>query len=445
MITFKSLGLSEEIINSILDAGYTTPTDVQAEAIPIASAGRDMIGCAQTGTGKTAAFVLPLLSRLTQAPKSRKGRPVRALVVTPTRELAMQVEEAVRVYGKYTRFRSLAIYGGTGMYPQIKGLRRGADIVVATPGRLLDHLRRGNLDVSQLEILVLDEADRMLDMGFLPDIKTIIAETPRERQTLLFSATMPREVLKFARTIMHKPEIIEVGEQRNPAETVSQQVLMVPQTQKMDLLQHVLKSEETESVIIFSRTKHRADKIQKKLGQQGLSATVLHSNRTQSQRQSAIRGFKAGKFKILVATDIAARGIDVDSISHVINYDTPGQPEDYIHRIGRTGRARTTGDAITFVAGDERGNLKAIENHIGQRLKRKEYDDFKIEAEKGRPRSSSGRSYGGGGRSKSSSNSGGPVNRRNKSKSYGKKGGSSWSKKPGGAFAGKRGRKSTAK
>jgi ATP-dependent RNA helicase RhlE len=380
MLTFKALGLSEDIIKSILDAGYTTPTPVQAQAIPVAATGQDLIGCAQTGTGKTAAFVLPMLSRLMDGPRG-KGRPVRALVVTPTRELAVQVEDAVRIYGKYTPLRSLAIYGGVGMKPQLNGLRRGVDIVVATPGRLLDHVRRGSLDLSQLQILVLDEADRMLDMGFLPDIRKIVDEAPKKRQTLLFSATMPGPVQKFARTIMYKPEMIEIGERRNPAETVTQHVCMVPHTQKMDLLLHLLETEPMDNVLVFSRTKHRADRIQRKLGKKGFSATVMHSNRSQNQRQRALDGFKSGQFQIMVATDIAARGIDVDSISHVINFDTPNQAEDYIHRIGRTGRAETTGDAITFVASEEKGYLKRIERHTGKSLARLECADFEIDAE----------------------------------------------------------------
>lgn len=381
MITFKDLGLSENIISSILDAGYSTPTPVQAQAIPIACSGRDLIGCAQTGTGKTAAFVLPMLSHLQSGPRPQHGRPVRALIVTPTRELAHQVEEAIRVYGKHSRFRSLAIYGGVSMYPQLNSLRRNVDIVVATPGRLLDHFRRGTIDLSKIEILVLDEADRMLDMGFLPDIRTVVDAIPRERQTMLFSATMPRPIRALANSIMQQPEMIEVGERRNPAETVSQQVCMVPQEQKMDLLVHLLQTESTNNVLIFSRTKHRADKISRKLGQEGFKVTVMHSNRSQAQRQRSLDGFKRGHFQIMVATDIAARGIDVDSISHVINFDTPNQAEDYIHRIGRTGRAEAIGDAITFVAADERGSLRRIESHTGKRIDHKVLDGFQLEFE----------------------------------------------------------------
>ncbi len=336
-----------------------------------------MIGCAQTGTGKTAAFVLPMLNTLSQTRPPRGGRPVRALVVTPTRELALQVEEAITTYGKFTRQRSMTIYGGVAMAPQIRGLRRGADIVVATPGRLLDHMNRGNIDLSEVEVLVLDEADRMLDMGFINDIRKIVAETPRQRQTLLFSATMSRDVQSFARTILSRDaEVVEIGQQRNPAETVVQHVCSVAQHQKMDLLVHVLESEKLESVLIFSRTKRRADGITKKLSRQGFAVTAMHSNKSQNQRQRALDGFRRGTFQIMVATDIAARGIDVDTISHVINYDTPNQAEDYIHRIGRTGRAESSGDAITFVARDEESYLRNIERHTGQRLMRKVYDNF---------------------------------------------------------------------
>ncbi len=376
-MTFKALGLSEELLQGVLAAGYSSPTPIQAAAIPTACSGRDMIGCAQTGTGKTAAFVLPMLNNLSDNKPPRGGRPVRALVVTPTRELALQVEEAVTTYGKFTRHRSMTIYGGVSMGPQIRDLRRGADIVVATPGRLLDHMNRGNIDLSQVEILVLDEADRMLDMGFINDIKKIVAETPRNRQTLLFSATMAGEVRSFARTILARDaEIIEVGERRNPAETVVQHACSVAQHQKMDLLVHVLQNETIESVLVFSRTKRRADGITKKLSRQGFAVTALHSNKSQNQRQRALDGFKKGTFQILVATDIAARGIDVDMISHVINYDTPNQAEDYIHRIGRTGRAESSGDAITFVARDEESYLRNIEKHTGQRLNRKVYENF---------------------------------------------------------------------
>ena len=439
MMTFKALGLSEEILQGVLAAGYSSPTPIQAAAIPSACAGRDMIGCAQTGTGKTAAFVLPMLNNLSLNRPSHGGRPVRALVVTPTRELALQVEEAVTTYGKFTRLRSLAIYGGVSMGPQVRGLRRGADILVATPGRLLDHMNRGNIDLSEVEVLVLDEADRMLDMGFINDIRKIVAETPRDRQTLLFSATMEGDIKSFARTILSRDaEVIEIGERRNPAETVVQHACSVGQHQKMELLVHVLQNEVVESVLVFSRTKRRADTITKKLSRQGFAVTALHSNKSQNQRQRALDGFKQGTFQILVATDIAARGIDVDTISHVINYDTPNQAEDYIHRIGRTGRAEASGDAITFVAQDEESYLRDIEKHTGRRLTRKVYDDFELDAavSGGSGGSSSARSGRGGGSYSGNSRSGGSRS--------GRSGGGSGSSSGGGRGQNGRGRRSTS-
>jgi len=377
MQTFSSLGLSENLLEAVVVAGYSNPTPIQARAIPVACQGRDLIGCAQTGTGKTAAFVLPVLERLAAGRHSHRGyRDVRALVVTPTRELALQVEESVRTYGAFTNVRSQTIFGGVAMGPQLQRLRRGTDIVVATPGRLLDILDRGAIDLSRVEVLVLDEADRMLDMGFIRDIRRIVAAVPEKRQTMLFSATMPQAVESLASSILHEPEFVEVGERRNPAETIAQQVSLVPQDQKMDLLLHVLATEPVASVIVFARTKHRADRITKKLGQHGFAATAMHSNKTQSQRQRALEGFRTGRFTILVATDIAARGIDVDRVSHVINFDTPNQAEDYVHRIGRTGRAAAVGDAITFVASDEMTYLREIERHTGRKIPRKVYDGF---------------------------------------------------------------------
>ncbi len=428
-ITFQKLGLPKSIISSIVDAGYSTPTPVQAQAIPIAMAGHDLIASAQTGTGKTAAFVLPMLSKLISDPRQiHKYRPVRVLVLTPTRELAKQVEEAVRTYGKHSKFRSISIFGGTNIGNQLRQLKRGADIVVATPGRLLDHINRGSLDLGGLDILVLDEADRMLDMGFLPDLRRIISELPRDRQTLLFSATMPKEVQKLANTIMFKPQLIEVGERRNPAETVSQLITLVDQNDKIEVLQHLLATEKTESVLVFTRTKYRADRISRKIEKLGYSTTVMHSNRSQNQRERALQGFKSGKYKILVATDVAARGLDVDCISHVVNFDTPDQPEDYIHRIGRTGRAETEGNAITLVSGDEQAYLARIEKHIGKKLDRVEFDHIQTQREnrsytsggssKSGGRGQGGRGQGGGGRRKSSSR---PKSYSNGAKKFEKK------------------------
>jgi ATP-dependent RNA helicase RhlE len=376
-MSFKTLGLAPELLRGIEAAGYTTPTPIQERAIPIALAGGDIVGCAQTGTGKTASFVLPLLDRLMKshsAPPTR-GR-VRALVLTPTRELALQVDDSVRVYGKFTRLRSHAIYGGVGYEPQINALRRGLDIAICTPGRLIDLLNRRAIDLSEVEVLVLDEADRMFDMGFINDVKKIVAKIPDDRQTLLFSATMSPPILELANRIQRNPVSIEVGSRSNPAESVAQHFYPVSKELKMELLLHIMESEAMESVLIFSRTKHGADRIAQRLERKGINAAALHSDRTQNQRQRALDGFKRGDFNVLVATDIAARGIDINGISHVINFDTPASPEDYIHRIGRTGRASMTGDAITFVTHSEEAQLKRVERHVGRRFERKSYPGF---------------------------------------------------------------------
>jgi len=374
---FKSLGLSDKLVQGILATGYTAPTAIQSQAIPTALEGRDIIGCAQTGTGKTAAFVLPILNRLAAceaAGPMRHG--VKALVLTPTRELAVQVEESVRTYGRFMRLRSLAIYGGVGYHPQIQGLRRGVDIVVATPGRLIDHLHARHIDLSKVEVFVLDEADRMLDMGFIPDVRRIVAQLPTQRQTLMFSATLSPEIRELAATLQRHPRVIEVGPQRNPVASVTQHIYTVPRDQKMDLLFHIIEQEDLDCVLVFSRTKHGADRIAHRLERRGIRAAALHSNRTQNQRQNALDGFKRGHFRVLVATDIAARGIDVEGISHVINFDTPTYAEDYIHRIGRTGRAAATGDAMTFVSREEEKHLRNIEKFIGKRLERKRHPTF---------------------------------------------------------------------
>ena len=378
MTTFHGLGLSEPLVRGVLEAGYTTPSPIQAAAIPPALDGRDLTGVAQTGTGKTAAFVLPLLDRLLPLPPARgKGwRPVRALVVTPTRELALQVEESVRTYGRFSGIKSIAVFGGVGMHPQLTAFRRGVDVVIATPGRLLDHMSQRAVDLSSVEVLVLDEADRMFDMGFINDVRKIVAATSKDRQTLLFSATMPPAIQALTKSIQRDPVLVEIGERRNPVATVTQRVYRVPQEQKVDLLMHVLREEDSGSVLVFSRTKHRADRIARRLAQGGIASAAIHSNRTQNQRQRALAMFKGGEVRVLVATDIAARGIDVDGISHVINFDTPNQAEDYIHRIGRTGRAEATGDAVTFVSHDEEAYLADIERHTGIRFERTRYPGF---------------------------------------------------------------------
>jgi ATP-dependent RNA helicase RhlE len=357
MKTFKSLGLTGDSLKGVLEAGYESPTQIQEKAIPIALDGKDLIGCAQTGTGKTAAFVLPTIQFLAGGERLRNPR---ALVVAPTRELAIQVDTAFHDYGKFTGLKSLAVFGGVSIHKQQQVLRRGVDVVVATPGRLLDLMDRRSVSLSDIEVLILDEADRMFDMGFIRDIKKIVSKTPENRQTLLFSATMPKAIQELTRSIQYKPSFVVFGSRTNPADSVSQRVCRIEQTSKMDLLCHILSTEETENVIVFSRTKHRADRITRQLDRMGFAATAMHSNKSQNQRQRALDGFRRGKYDVLVATDIAARGIDVDGISHVINYDAPGNPEDYIHRIGRTGRANEIGSGITFVTRDDEEGLTEI-------------------------------------------------------------------------------------
>ena len=374
-MSFSKLGLNDQLVQGILATGYTAPTIIQSRAIPAAVAGRDVIGCAQTGTGKTAAFVLPILNRLAADPHA-KHHTLRALVLTPTRELAQQVEESVTAYGRFMSLQSLAVFGGVNIQNQLKRLRRGIDIVIATPGRLLDHIERRSIDLSTIEVLVLDEADRMFDMGFIQDVRKIIAKIPANRQTMMFSATMSKEVRALTASIQKHPEFIEVGEQRKPVETVTQHFYSIHQELKIDLLIHILDTTQMESVLVFSRTKHGADKISHRLERKGIKSIAIHSNRTQAQRQRALAGFKHGDYKVLVATDIAARGIDVEGISHVVNFDTPTFAEDYIHRIGRTGRATSKGDALTFVSRSEQEYLRKIEYFVGKRFELKKYPGF---------------------------------------------------------------------
>ncbi len=369
--------LDDRLRRAIRAAGYTEPTAIQEAAIPPALEGRDLIGTAQTGTGKTAAFVLPILQRLLTTPATR-GR-LRALIITPTRELAEQIHAAIGELGRFTELRSATVYGGVGMSPQVDALGGGADIIVACPGRLLDHVRRGNADLSGVEALVLDEADRMLDMGFLPDVRRIVAQTPRERQTMLFSATFAPELNRFAAEILRDPERIEIG-LRAPAQTVAHSLCPVAPEQKTELLLRLLDETNTASVLIFTRTKHRANRLVKQIGRAGLNAAVLHSNKSQNQRQKALDGFRSGQVQLLVATDIASRGLDVDTISHVINYDIPNTADDYIHRIGRTGRAERTGDAITLVTSDDRAAVRDIERALGEPISVRTVDGFEYGA-----------------------------------------------------------------
>jgi ATP-dependent RNA helicase RhlE len=362
---FKTFGLSDPLVQGILAAGYTAPTEVQSQAIPAAIAGKDIIGCAQTGTGKTAVFVLPILNRLSHEPLPKR-RVIRSLILTPTRELALQIEKFILQYGRFLHLRTLAVYGGVNIKGQFNALHRGVDIVVATPGRLLDHMQRRTIDLRHIEVLVLDEADRMFDMGFIVDVQRIIAALPKNRQTMLFSATVTPEISLLAKGVQKSPVMIQIGMPRNPIETITQHIYFVGKEQKIGLLLHLLRDGQLSSVLVFSRTKHGADKIHRYLERANVVAVAIHSGRNQSQREHAMDGFKNGKYRVMVATDIAARGIDVTGISHVINFDVPAFPEDYIHRIGRTGRAEATGDAITFVSHDEHKYLRRIEKFIGR-------------------------------------------------------------------------------
>jgi ATP-dependent RNA helicase RhlE len=372
------MGLSEAVVRGIRASGYTTPTEIQSQAIPAVLSGRDIIGCAQTGTGKTAAFVLPILTRLFSQPTARKPA-IRVLILTPTRELAVQIERSILTYGKFVKVRTLAVYGGVSMNKQLDTLHRGVDAVVATPGRLMDHMRRHSIDLRAVEVLVIDEADRMFDMGFIADVRKIVATLPKQRQTMLFSATIGPEVQQLAAGVLDAPIMIEIGERHNPVETITQHIHAVEKHQKLDLLLHMLQNKPMYSVLVFSRTKHGADKIHRKLSRAGVGSVVIHSGRSQPQRQQALDGFKSGKYQVLVATDIAARGIDVRGISHVVNFDVPAYGEEYIHRIGRTGRASAAGDAITLVSADEKQQLRRIEQFIGRRLDLEQYEGFTCE------------------------------------------------------------------
>ena len=363
--TFAELGLPRELLDAVQDAGYAEPTPIQWQAIPLALKGRDLMGLAQTGTGKTAAFTLPILARLLGGP-----RRTRALILAPTRELAAQVDESFRKYAKHCAIDVVAVFGGVPLEPQTTQLRSGVDVVVATPGRLLDHLERQNVVLDDLEILVLDEADRMLDMGFAPQINRIVAQVPRWRQTLLFSATMPPEVEALARKYLRKPIVVQVGRRSQAAATVTHAVYPVPRERKSALLAELLRSGNLDSVLVFTRTKHGADRVVRHLEREGISATAMHADKSQGQRMRALEDFKSGQVRVLVATDIAQRGLDISGITHVVNYDVPQQAEDYVHRIGRTGRAAASGDAFTFMAPDEIAMVRTIEHVIGQPIPR---------------------------------------------------------------------------
>jgi ATP-dependent RNA helicase RhlE len=370
-VNFTEFNMDSRLLAGIKRAGYSEPTPIQTAAMPPALDGQDLIGTAQTGTGKTAAFVIPILNRLLNGPRNK----TRALIVTPTRELAEQIHEAIRELSVGTNLRSATIYGGVGAQPQIKLLRSGVEILVACPGRLLDMIAQGHARLGGVEVLVLDEADRMFDMGFLPDVKRIIAQVPAQRQTMLYSATFPKEIEQLASQVLRNPKRIAIGLSR-PAHTVSHALFPVPQHLKSGLVLELLKKTDTDSVLIFTRTKHRATRLTKQIEGAGYKVTSLHSDRSQSQRQAALEGFRRGQYQIMVATDIAARGLDVESISHVINYDIPDTADAYIHRIGRTGRAERTGDAFTLVTPDDNDMIRELEKVMGQKLAKQTLDDF---------------------------------------------------------------------
>ncbi len=378
---FSRLGLAPEVLRGVRAAGYTDPTPIQAQAIPTILAGHDFIGCAQTGTGKTAAFVLPILTQLRARPGEAPRRAgetegVRVLVLTPTRELAAQVETAVRDYSRFMNLRCAVVYGGVAIGPQQSALRQGVDILVATPGRLLDHMERGNVFFTRLEILVLDEADRMVDMGFAPDLGRILRKLPAGRQTLMFSATMPPELNTIAKKALVDPVRVDIAPKVKTAVGIREAVYPVPRHLKTDLLLELLSANEMDSVLVFARTKRGADRIAREMAQGGHAVAALHSNRSQGQRERALAGFRSGRYQILVATDIASRGLDVEGISHVINYDVPHQPEDYVHRAGRTARALKVGDAFTLMARDEEDLVAAIERFTGKAIPRVILPDF---------------------------------------------------------------------
>jgi len=388
---FRALHLSPQILQAVRDSGYTEPTPIQIAAIPLILAGNDVIGIAQTGTGKTAAYVLPILMKLAESRQTvarhgevtanrrdpkRDAHRLRALVLAPTRELVVQIEENVRAYGKHLSLRVATVFGGVSERPQIEALRSGVDMVVATPGRLIDLMEQRVANLSGIDFVVLDEADRMLDMGFLPPIRRIMKALPHKRQTLMFSASLSREIEALTHQFQQSPKMVEIGRRANPAEAVTQFVYEVPAHLKPALLLHLLRDRDFDTVLVFSRTKHGADKIARRLESSGIKTGTIHSNRSQNQRLRALKDFKSGAVRVLVATDIAARGIDVDGISHVVNYDFPMHSEDYVHRIGRTGRAHAIGDAISFVTPEDQGPLRSLERFIGRGIVRKKAEGF---------------------------------------------------------------------
>ena len=375
--SFDTLGLTPELLRAVAEQGYTQPTPIQAQAIPVVLSGKDLLAAAQTGTGKTAGFTLPILKLL----HDRKGpKGVRCLVLVPTRELAAQVQESVAVYGKYKPLRSTTIFGGVNINPQIEALRRGVDIVVATPGRLLDHVQQKTIDLRTIEILVLDEADRMLDMGFIHDIRRIINLLPKQRQNLMFSATFPEEIRKLASSFMHQPVTVEVARRNTPAELVAQVQHPVAQDRKRELLAHLVQSNDWHQVLVFTRTKHGANRLAKQLNAAGIEADAIHGNKSQPQRTRVLKRFKDDELRVLVATDIAARGIDIEELPHVVNFDLPHVAEDYVHRIGRTGRAGASGEAVSLVSHEDRPLMAAVEKLMNRKVESRAVPGFEAGA-----------------------------------------------------------------
>ncbi|MBW2960494.1 DEAD/DEAH box helicase [Mesonia aestuariivivens] len=396
-MTFKELGIIEPILKALAEKGYTQPTPIQAQAIPVLLAGKDLLGSAQTGTGKTAAFTIPILQHLAEGAPPKKQRKIQVLIITPTRELAIQIDDNVKAYAKYTDIRSAVIFGGVKQASQVRTLKNGVDVLTATPGRLLDLINQGFVSLKNVNHFVLDEADQMLDMGFVHDIKKLLKKLPQERQSLFFSATMPKSIIDLSKQILGNFERVNIAPQQTTAERVDQAIYFVPKKNKTKLLVHLLKTEPFETVLVFSRTKHGANKIVKKLSQAGIQSAAIHGNKSQNQRQKVLNGFKDGKINVLVATDIAARGIDVSQLSLVVQFDLPNIAETYVHRIGRTGRAKASGSAIAFCDQDERSYLKSIEKLIEQRLPVVEHEFNEEEAsvaqESSKPSKPKSRSY----------------------------------------------------
>jgi ATP-dependent RNA helicase RhlE len=402
-MTFKDLGLIEPILRAVTEKGYTSPTPIQEQSIPILLKKKDLLGCAQTGTGKTAAFTIPILQHLATEKQTSQRRQIKSLIVTPTRELALQIEENIKEYGKYTNLKSTVIFGGVNQNPQVTRLRQGIDILVATPGRLLDLINQGFISLSHIEYFVLDEADQMLDMGFIHDIKKIIAKLPKERQSLFFSATMAQPIVDLSNQILGHPEKVTIKPQQTTAEKVEQSVYMVSKEDKVQLLEDLMEARNAKSVLVFSRTKHGANKIVKLLERDNINAAAIHGNKTQAARVKALNGFKDGSIRVLVATDIAARGIDVEELELVVNHDLPNIPETYVHRIGRTGRAKASGEAISFCSAEERSWLRDIQKLIKTDIpliKDHPYHDTSPEEAPPKQGGGGGRRQGGGGNRK---------------------------------------------